>query len=245
MGEELYRKTPWAISRRNGTWFYRGIRPHDDNSRLHQVAVFGADYTNGSIYTPPRQAEAILTYGWPSLSLFPTDQIWLAPLLADRRAALLHSSAVILNGRGLLFAGHSDAGKSTTVAMLKDHAEILCDDRNVVRYWPASPPAAGKFKKGWRVHGTWSHGDVADVSAASARLHAILFLQRDTHNAIVPLTDRKAIWQRLLAVLIKPMVTAEWWQKELDVLEQIVDEVPCYTMHFDRSGLIVEALVRL
>ena len=41
------------------------------------------------------------------------------------------------------------------------------------------------------------------------------------------------------------MVTAEWWHKELDVLEGLVAEAPCYTMHFDRSGGIVPALVKL
>ena len=41
------------------------------------------------------------------------------------------------------------------------------------------------------------------------------------------------------------MVTAEWWQKELDVLEQIVTEVPCYAMQFDKSGAIVNELVNL
>jgi hypothetical protein len=31
----------------------------------------------------------------------------------------------------------------------------------------------------------------------------------------------------------------------LDVLEEIVDEIPCYTMRFDRSGAIVAQLVAL
>ena len=51
--------------------------------------------------------------------------------------------------------------------MLKGQAAILCDDRNIVRRW----------KNGWRVHGTWSHGDVAEVSPASAPLRAIMFLR--------------------------------------------------------------------
>ena len=194
--------------------------------------------------------------GWPSLSLFPTDQIWLGPLLADRSAVLLHSAGVIFNGQGLLFVGHSEAGKSTTVTMLKtacsektqgahlrgnghperpSHVEILCDDRNIARRWP----------DGFRVHGTWSHGDVPDVSAASAPLRAILFLRQDKVNTIEPLADRKETWKRLLATLIRPMVTVEWWQKELDVLERLVQEVPCYTMHFDKSGAIIAELERL
>ncbi len=84
-----------------------------------------------------------------------------------------------------------------------------------------------------------------DVSSAAAPLRAILFLEQSARNEIIPLTDRKLVWQRLLATLIRPLVTAEWWNKELDVLERIVDEVPCFTMRFDRSGAIVPELERL
>jgi hypothetical protein len=102
-----------------------------------------------------------------------------------------------------------------------------------------------RWDSGWRVHGTWSHGDVSDVSPASAPLGAVFFLQQAPHNCLVPLSDRKEIWRGLLATIIKPMVTAAWWQKELDVIERIVRDVPCYTMHFDPSGNIVQALVNL
>jgi hypothetical protein len=193
----------------------------------------------------------------------------------------VHSAAAIVNGQGLVFVGHSEAGKSTTMELLKAageqgrggareqgsrglQVEILCDDRNVIRKWNSVAIRNSQFaipdshsaiqnhkseiinlKSEWRVHGTWSHGTTADVSSASAPLRAILFLQQDTCNEIAPLTDRKEIWRRLLATLIRPMVTAEWWQKELDVLQEIVDEIPCYTMRFDRSGAIVAQLVAL
>jgi MoaA/NifB/PqqE/SkfB family radical SAM enzyme len=261
LGEELYRKAPWAISRtKNGTWFYRGIAPNGRDDELHRVAVFTPDHRHGTIYSPPRDLAQVRANGWHSLSLFPTDQIWLAPLLADRHAVLLHSAAAIVNGQGLVFVGHSSAGKSTTMELLKAAARdpkgfpkplgsvaILCDDRNVVRKWAVAPKGLGNPSGlgGWRVHGTWSHGTTADVSGASAPLRAILFLQQATENAIIPLIDRKEIWRRLLATLIRSAVTAEWWQKELDVLAQIVQEAPCYMMQFDRSGAIVGELVNL
>jgi energy-coupling factor transporter ATP-binding protein EcfA2 len=279
LGKELYHKAPWSISRKGNTWCYRTL-PLDGGDRVwHRVAMFNAAHTHGTIFSPPSKVEHIRADGWESLSLFSTDQVWLAPVLADRQAVLLHSSAAILNGRGLLFVGHSDAGKSTTVTLLKNAAnrathfagaspipnvEILCDDRNIVRKSSPRVDLASEAKQSptreaeiasrkppamtsgeWRVYGTWSHGEVADVSAASAPLRAILFLQQDTRNEIVPLTDRKEIWKRLLATLIKPMVTAEWWQKEMNVLEQIVNEVPCSTMLFDKSGAIIDQLANL
>jgi hypothetical protein len=256
LGKELYHKVPWAISRKNDTWYYQGISPSPDDPELHRLAVFNADYTRATIYSPHGTGECISSDGWYSLSLFPTDQIWLAPLLADRNAVLMHSAAAIVNGHGLLFVGHSEAGKSTTMTLLKNagertntgfdpaeggnpghslQTEILCDDRNIVRRW----------NDRWYVHGTWSHGDVPDVASSSAPLRAILFLQQDTINEIAPLTDRREIWKRLLATLIRPMVTTTWWQKELDVLEKIVEEIPCYTMRFDKSGGIVQELLHL
>jgi MoaA/NifB/PqqE/SkfB family radical SAM enzyme len=245
LGKELYRKPPWAISRKNGRWTYLGIPADPADPRLLRVAVFDADHTHATIYHPPADEAHVRQTGFQTLSLFPTDQIWLGPLLADRHAVLLHSAAVILNGRGLIFVGRSEAGKSTTVHLLKHAAclsgpetasvEILCDDRNILRRWDS----------GWRVHGTWSHGAIAEVSPASAPLDAVLFLEQASQNRLVPLKNRKVVWQRLLATIIKPMVTAAWWQKELDVIERLVKEVPCYTMRFDPSGDIVPALVRL
>jgi hypothetical protein len=113
--------------------------------------------------------------------------------------------------------------------MMMDRAEILCDDRNIVRRWP----------EGFRVHGSWSHGEVPLVSAASAPLSAILFLKKSSQNRITPITKRIDIIQRLMACIIKPFVTADWWQKMITLLEEIAGAVPCYEMEFDKTGGIV------
>jgi MoaA/NifB/PqqE/SkfB family radical SAM enzyme len=238
-GEQVYRNPPWAIYRRGQSWVYEGIAPDADDPTLHCVAVFNADHTRGELYNEKAHEQWWRDGGLGSLTMFPSDQILLARLLADRQGCFLHSGALAIDGRGLLFVGHSESGKSTTMELVRrelgERSEILCDDRNIVRRWP----------DGFRVHGTWSHGDVPDVSSASAPLRAILFLEQHPCNEIVLLTDRREIWQRLLATLIRPMVTADWWHKEMDVLEQIVDAVPCYAMRFDKSGAIVPELERL
>jgi hypothetical protein len=259
LGEVLYNHAPWSISRKNGWWYYRNLPINERPLDWQRLGIFNPDHTSGTIYSPPGKAEDIRLNGWDSLSLFTTDQIWLAPVLADRNAVLLHSAAGMVNGKGFIFVGHSSSGKSTTMKLLKGAgigAEILCDDRNIVRKWvlpmsfsqhvsyPHDRPELKNVGE-WCVHGTWSHGTVADVSPNFAPLSAILFLQQASYNQVIPLTDRKEIWKRLLATLIKPMVTAEWWQKELDVLGQIVEEVPCYIMYFDKSGAIVDRLVSL
>jgi len=233
LGQEIYRKAPWAIYRQGRSWIYLGISPNPGDPRLHRVAVFNEDHSLARIYND--REDIFLKGGLHSLTLFPTDQILLARILADRRACFIHSAGMILDGRGLLFVGHSEAGKSTIVKMLKDKAQILCDDRNIVRRWP----------EGFRVHGTWSHGEVPLVSPASAPLDALLFLKKSDRNRIAPVSEKKEILQRLMACLIKPFVTAEWWQKELTLLEEMTSVVHCYEMEFDRSGRIVTEIEKL
>jgi hypothetical protein len=239
LGEEVYRRPPWAIYRGPESWSYLGISPDADDSSLHRLAVFSPDHSRGDIYNNDVYRQLWVAGGVTSLTMFPSDQILVARLLADRGGCLLHSGGLTIDGHGLLFVGHSDAGKSTTMRLFRqelgDRVEILCDDRNVVRHWP----------EGFRVHGTWSHGDVPEVSPASGPLRAVLFLERHKANEIVPLSDRKQVWRRLLATLIKPMVTADWWYQEMDVLERLLAEVPYYRMRFDKSGAIVSELERL
>lgn len=244
LGKEIYSKAPWVINKSKDSWIYQGISIQENNHTIHRFARFSYDYSKATIYHLPEVKNYIQNKGWYSLSLFPTDQIWLATLLADRNAALLHSSSVIINGKGLIFVGHSSAGKTTTIRLLrkaiKQHElstpiEILCDDRNIIRRWDEE----------WRVHGTWSHGDIAKVSSASAPLQAVLFLEKGSENKIQPMMNKKEIWRRLLGTIIKPMVTNAWWQEEMDILGKFIDEVPAFTMYFDKTGLIVPEIEKL
>jgi MoaA/NifB/PqqE/SkfB family radical SAM enzyme len=230
LGREVFRKPHWAIYHKGDSWIYLGTSPDPAGPSLQQVAIFNRDHTRGKFYY--KNKEQFSKGDLHSLTLFPTDQILLARVLADREGCVFHSSGIVMGGRGLLFVGHSDAGKSTIVKMLEGKGKILCDDRNIARRWP----------EGWRVHGTWSHGEVPQVSSASAPLGAILFLQKSNRNRLRPLDNRKEILGRLLSCLIRPMVSTDWWEKMLALIGSVAREVPCYKMEFDQSGNIVVEL---
>lgn len=119
--------------------------------------------------------------------------------------------------------------------LLKRKAEILCDDRIIIR----------RRSEGFRIYGTWSHGDVPEVSANSAPLRAVLFLEKAEENKILAVNDKKEITKRLLSCLIKPFVTVDWWHKTLVLIDKIADHVPCYVLRFDKSGRVVKLLENL
>jgi MoaA/NifB/PqqE/SkfB family radical SAM enzyme len=229
LGKEISRRPPWVIFRKSAGWIYvpMGLRP------LPHVAEFNQDHSEGWIRH--RDDRLFRAGGLESLVMVGSDQLYLTRALAERQACYFHSSAVVAHDAGLLFVGHSRAGKSTAAKLLRGQARILCDDRNIVRRWP----------DGFYVHGTWSHGEIAEVSSASAPLAAILLPRKSEENRLVRIEDPRRARNLLLGYVIKGLVDRGWWEKILDVVQALSHEVPCYEMHFDRSGTIVSPLLEL
>ncbi|HNQ30659.1 MAG TPA: hypothetical protein PKM87_11115, partial [Methanolinea sp.] len=72
-------------------------------------------------------------------------------------------------------------------------------------------------------------------------LRAIFFLEQSQENTIEPI-DKKAVIRMLPFYVIKPLVTADWWEKILDLIQVISQEVPVYRLKLDRSGKVRELL---
>jgi radical SAM protein with 4Fe4S-binding SPASM domain len=233
LGREVYRRPPWAIYRKDDAWIYIGIYPDPEDKRVHRVIVFNDDHTRARVFNP--SADLFRAGGLDSLMLLASDQIALARLLPFRGGAMIHAAGVDMNGRGLLFAGPSESGKSTVVKMLKGKAKILCDDRMIIR----------KERGGFRIYGTWSHGEVPEVSPDAAPAAALFFLRQARENRLERIADPKAVLKDLLPRLVRPLATADWWERVLALAEAIATEVPCYDMSFDKSGRIVEKLEEL
>lgn len=230
-GRPIYDHPPYKIHAAEDGWIYR---IGGEGQGPIQTAVFASDYSRADIYTP--EPLAIPEDGFESLTLLPTDQVLLAPLLAVRGGCLLHSAGAIRGGAGWLFAGHSTAGKSTIVGMLKGRAEILCDDRIALR-----PDGAG----GFRIHGTWSHGDVPDISPASAPLTELFLLRKSTRDEASPVTDRRAVARHLLDLVIKPLATAAWWGQTLGAIDRLSASLRAWDLGFGLGGGILGILDRV
>jgi hypothetical protein len=51
---------------------------------------------------------------------------------------------------------------------------------------------------------------------------------------------------RLLAQhVVKSLVTADWWEKILALIENMAQEVPAYRLEFDKSGRIADTIVKI
>jgi MoaA/NifB/PqqE/SkfB family radical SAM enzyme len=229
LDQEVYRKPPWAIYKQRDSWVYLGVSDKKNHPKPFKVAILSKDHNKMTICC---NLEFFRWNNLHSLTTFPSDQILLAQVLANRQACFIHASGFIMDHQGLLFVGHSNAGKSTMLKMLRGYGEILCDDRMIVRRWP----------DGFRIHGSWSHGELPDVSPASAPLKAIFYLEQASVNELIPITNEKERLGKMLSHVVRPLMTSDWWEKTLELADKITTEVPAYRLRFDLSGDVVDLL---
>lgn len=231
LGEVVYKKSLWTVRKKGDSWIYL---KEDLKGKLTGIAVFNRDYTKARIYGPLVGKEE---FGDPNQVY--SDQIFLtqtalAEVLSGYGGCFLHSSGVIIGGRAVLFLGQSTAGKSTIRDMIlaSGCAKPLCDDRNILRSTP----------EGLFACGTWALKDLHCVSAASVPVAAIMFVEQAKENCIIAVSDRMEAAKRILPCLIRPVESAQWWSRSLELVGEMVSRVPCYRVRFDLSGRIVDRI---
>lgn len=160
-------------------------------------------------------------------------------------AVLLHASAIVMNGKAVLFAGESGSGKSTTAAMLHRLGyEVLADDvievrgREAwavmpnIRLWPdvldalygsaaAFPDRAPSWNKKLLRAG--------EVSGPR-EIAAILFLERRDGAARMERIEPRTGWLRLIAdAPAARLPHPEMERKIFETTSALADRVPMFS----------------
>jgi len=165
---------------------------------------------------------------------YPADELLITNYLARHGMGVeVHGCGLIdCEAGGLLFLGHSGAGKTTTTRLWKSlrHPEILSDDRIILRLHD------GEL---W-MYGTPWHGEAAFASAASARLSRIFILQHGERNEMVEMHRLRAVGE-MFARCFPPFHSATGLERTVEFLSRIAESVPCYEFPFvpDRSAVRV------
>lgn len=135
---------------------------------------------------------------------------------------MLHSSAVVVDGKAYLFSANSGTGKSTHTKLwlqyLGDRAYILNDDK------PALRMIDGK----WYAFGTpWSGKDDISVNAG-VELAGIAVLERAESNEIVPHKGRQAVFD-IFSQTNRPKAY-ELRDKLLMLIDKLIADIPIWKL---------------
>lgn len=226
----VYNKAPWEIYKNDSHWYYLAVRKGQKFREPSALAIFDQAHQHAHIFH--KNDYLIQNSYFSSLTALPSDHIFFGQALADRHAVVLHSSGMIINDQGFLFVGPSGAGKSTIIKLLRKYGHVTCDDRNIVRKWPA----------GYVLHSTWSHGEIDEVNNVQAPIKAIFLLQKAAQNNLTTLTNKREILHELILRMSRPLITAHWLDKTLELLADISNRVPVYQLYFTKDIRLLPVL---
>lgn len=220
LGEKIFDCSPvWTLYRGNGklviTLFTNKRFPYSERVMLlHPSLRYGEIY----VKKPPDSSSfTVDPLGGP------TAELLMVHYLTRGHGILLHACGIELGGRGILFAGHSGAGKSTMARLLKDSGNIpiLSDDRIIVR------KKGGVF---W-MYGTPWHGEEEFASPRGCPLDRIYFINHARENTIRDTNAIGAI-SKLLTCSFPPFWNQEGMNFTLDLLAELSNRVPCLELGF-------------
>ena len=168
-------------------------------------------------------------------------QVLLINYFARRKSGIFTHSVGIkdVDGSGLLFAGKSGAGKSTTARLWHKHtkAMVLNDDRVIAR----------KVNGTFFIHGSPWHGEFSDyllTRIESAPLKKIFFIYHSPKNTAALIPPGKAF------NLLYPALFPTFWDKECleniaAFCEDLVKHVSCYSLGFVNDKKVIGFIRKL
>jgi hypothetical protein len=153
---------------------------------------------------------------------FPFDEYLMCRLLARDGGFVVHAAAVEYEGRGLIFVGHSGAGKSTMSEIAEGvGARVLSDDRAIVTMTNDQPLVWGS---------PW-HGSHRKGAAANAPLCGVFLLAQHLEDSIAPLAPARALGE-IFVRLIHPTIDADETASVLEALGTLVAQLPVHELRF-------------
>jgi hypothetical protein len=161
--------------------------------------------------------------GEPTLRVgFPFDEYLMCRLLAREGSFVIHAAAVEHQGMGLLFVGHSGAGKSTMSEIAETAgARVLSDDRAIVTI---------ENGRGLVWGSPW-HGSQRKGAATSVPLCGVFLLAQHSENSIAPLAPARAAGEMFVR-LIHPTVDCYETAAVLETVGLLVTRHPVHELRF-------------
>lgn len=208
-----------------------------------QVVFINRDFNKAAAYLLPKwDKNKGYVWVWDILDiLYDFLQVFLINHLALKKAGIfVHAVAVKdIDKRGFLFAGKSEAGKSTTARIWHDRsrAMVLNDDRIIVR------KCQGRFL----IYGTPWHGAFDDYLTSrieSAGLSKLFFIYHSLKN-----TARKTSLKEAFQLLYPTIIPTFWDKVCLDNIisfcQDLIKSVRCFHLGFKKDEKIIEFIRKL
>ena len=222
-------KENWRLLKRGNTYVYKS--PLESK---RQLMLVNQDFDRVTAYLMPQKDKAKV---WrPEDLIYDFIQVLLINYCAlHKKGIFVHAIGLKdINGKGLLFAGKSGSGKSTTARLWHrfSRAMILNDDRIIVR----------KLKGRYFIYGSPWHGEFSDYLYSrmeSAPLEKLFFIHQAPHNNARAVLGKEAFHQLYQALF------PTFWDKEsleniVSFCQGLINDVTCYSLGFLNNKKVID-----
>ncbi len=219
----------WRLQKKDNAYIYRC--PLENKQ---QVMLVNQTFDTVTAYLLPKKNKGRV---WNIADIiYDFLQVLLINYFALRKKGIfVHSIGVRdLDGRGLLFAGKSGMGKSTTARLWHKHsrAMVLNDDRIIVR----------RLKGKFLIYGSPWHGEFSDYLLSrieSARLDKLFFIYHACQNRLRRICEKEAF------SMLYPALFPTFWDKAclenvVCFCEDLVKNVTCFKLGFVNNKKVIE-----
>ncbi len=151
---------------------------------------------------------------------------------------LVHSSAVLKDGRAVLFSGPGGAGKTTIVEELSEGKDVLSVDKTLIAFDPGGMAIAYSTPLGDR--------DRSVLKTDRAQLSGIFFIEQADEHRVLSMTSWEAT-RSILGQTITFSRSAVSVNRTMEAIGKLVDLDLSYSLKFEKNDrfwpLIEEALL--
>lgn len=236
-GQPEFTVENWTYYRAGSFTAFRLHKPGSPEEVDHYTIILNATGTQADLYYDDLSAVQgqPLCFEAPPPSL---DEILAVELLSKNRGVMFHASGLqTATGHGLLMAGVSGSGKSTTARLWEasGKAVLLGDERLSVQ------KKDGRFI----LQGTAWHGSGKAARLGTAPISHLFILFHADSNQARALPPAEAV-SLLLARAFLPYWDREGLNFTLQFLDELCESVPCFQLGFrpDQSAVeYVECLI--
>ncbi len=223
--KQLYDEGPcWRLYRAHGSHPYRALiyYPERDGIPGTQALLEANASWDDLIVTESRPAPE-----WWSLLNLGIGELLVRIRLIFLEGLVFHACGIRDHGKGVLFVGHSGAGKSTQAALWQTipGVIVLSDERMAVRINQA----------GATCYGTPWGGSLEIVSNHNAPLAAITILEQAEESSMDLLPPERA-FAMLLARSFAPYWEPGLMTRALETLEKLLNRIPIFRLRCRSAG---------
>ena len=214
-------KRHWCHTKDGGFLFYDKVIEYCDE--IYNMMVADRDFRNVDLYLCPA---SYLKLEKDDPRAYNLMQDILCAAMLVHNGAIVHSSSIAVDNKGLLFSALSGTGKSTHTGLWLKHVPgtvIVNDDKPIIRFEDDIPYLYGA---------PWSGKNTIHKNMR-VPMKALIFIERAETCSLTPMNPLDAVWQ-LLDAVIKPSIP-ELAEKNMDFICRLVEKVPIYLLRCNIS----------